>query len=78
LKRTRRTFSTDFKAKVAIEAIKEIETISELVQLYQVHPNMISTWKKEFLANAGKALDACQKETEEIKKLQQETTMYAS
>lgn len=72
MKRTRRTFSADFKAKVAIEAIKEIKTTSELAQLYQVHPNMISLWKKEFLANAGKVFDAGRNEAEEIKRLQQE------
>jgi len=72
MKKTRRTFSADFKAKVAIEAIKEIKTISELAQLYQVHPNMVSMWKKEFLANAGRVFDSGRNEAEEVKKLQQE------
>ncbi len=72
MKKTRRTFSADFKARVAIEAIKEIKTISELAQLYQVHPNMISIWKKEFLANAGKVFESGRNEAEEVKKLQLE------
>ena len=72
MKKTRRTFSADFKAKVAIEAIKEIKTVSELAQLYQVHPNMVSMWKKEFLANAGRVFDSGRNEAEEVKKLQQE------
>ncbi len=36
MKKSRRTFTADFKAKVAIEAIKEIKTISELAQIYQL------------------------------------------
>ena len=58
MKKSRRTFTADFKARVAIEAIKEIKTISEPAQIYQLHPNLITHWKKEFLANAGKVFDA--------------------
>jgi transposase-like protein len=72
MKRTRRTFSPAFKAKVAIEAIKEIKTISEIAQHYQVHPNKVSTWKKEFLSNAGKVFDSENEETEQIKHLKVE------
>ena len=70
MKKARRTFSAEFKAKVAIEAIKEVKTISELAQIYQVHPNLISLWKKEFLSNAGRVFDAGKDEAEQIKKLQ--------
>jgi putative transposase len=72
MKTTRRTFSADFKAKVAIEAIKEIKTISELAQMYQVHPNLISLWKKEFLSNAGKVFGTVRDESEQIKNLKKE------
>ncbi len=41
MKRSRRTFSAEFKAKVAIEAIKEVKTTSELAEIYQIHPNLI-------------------------------------
>lgn len=72
MKRTRRTFSPAFKAKVAIEAIKEIKTISEIAQHYQVHPNQVSTWKKDFLRNSGKVFDSENEETEQIKHLKAE------
>ncbi|MGO1243508.1 transposase [Sphingobacterium sp. JB170] len=52
MKRERRKFSASFKAKVAIEAIKEKETILELASKYELHPTQINTWKKEFLSNA--------------------------
>jgi transposase len=72
MKRTRRKFSAEFKAKVAIEALKEIKSISELAQLYQVHPNMITHWKKEFLSRAVKVFEASKDESDEVKKLKQE------
>jgi transposase-like protein len=72
MKQSRRTFSPEFKAKVAIEAIKEVKTISELAQIHQVHPNLISLWKKEFLSNAEKVFDAGKDEAEQIKKLKKE------
>jgi len=45
----KRKFSKDFKAKVAVEALKGNQTIRELSIKYQVHPNMISSWKKRLL-----------------------------
>ena len=72
MEKSRRTFTAEFKAKVAIEAIKENKTISELAQIYQVHPNLITHWKRDFLANAGKVFDSGKDESSEIKKLKKE------
>ena len=49
MKATRRKFTAAFKAQVAIEAIKERETLAELSKRFGVHPTMISKWKQEFL-----------------------------
>jgi len=45
----RKRHSSQFKAKVALEAAKGLKTSSELAKEYQVHPTMISTWKRQLL-----------------------------
>jgi transposase-like protein len=50
-KQTRRKFSADFKAKVALEAIKNQKTLAELSQQFDVNAVTISKWKSEFLDN---------------------------
>ncbi|HNZ62576.1 MAG TPA: transposase [Paludibacteraceae bacterium] len=53
MKAKRRKFSAEFKARVAIEAIKERETLAELALKFDVHPNVISGWKQEFLKRSA-------------------------
>ena len=57
MKKTRRKFSGAFKANVAIEALKERETLAELSKRFEVHPNMISKWKQEFLERSADVFD---------------------
>ena len=49
----RRRHSASFKAKVALEAVKEEKTISQLASEYEVHPNHIRQWKKWLLNEAS-------------------------
>lgn len=58
MKSKRRKFNSEFKTKVVLEALQERLTLSELAQKYQVHPNQISTWKKEFLSKATSVFEA--------------------
>lgn len=55
MKRKRRKFSVKFKTKVALAALKEHQTLSELAERFELHPNQIRTWKREFLNNAEEA-----------------------
>jgi len=44
---TRRNFSAEFKAKVALEALVGDKTLAELAAKHDVHPNMITQWKRQ-------------------------------
>lgn len=48
-KQSRRKFSAEFKAKVALEAIKNEKTLAELGHQFEINPVTISKWKTEFL-----------------------------
>ena len=69
MKSKRRKFSAQFKAKVAVEALKERESLSELSRRFEIHPNMISNrvggrWKNEFLEGSSTVFER-EKSTEE-------------
>lgn len=59
---SRRNFNADFKTKVVLEALKEVNTLAEIANKYKIYPQQITIWKKEFLSGAssvfrkGKAL----------------------
>lgn len=57
MRKTRRKFTPGYKAKVAIEALKERSTLAELSKKYEVHPNLISKWKQEFIENSDKVFE---------------------
>ena len=65
MKSKRKNYSSAFKAKVVIEALKEQKTIAELASIYEVHPNQISTWKREFLDNAAEVFEKVPKHPKE-------------
>ena len=52
-RRTRRTHSASFKAKVALAAIKGERTITQLAEQFDVHPNQITTWKAQLEGGAA-------------------------
>jgi transposase-like protein len=64
MKRPRRNHGAAFKAKVALEAIKGEQTIVELAERFQVHPNQITEWKRQLMERAEVVFAKDKKTTE--------------
>jgi transposase len=54
----RRKFTSDFKSKVALEALREQQPIHEIAKRYQVHPTQVTEWKKALLSNVVPPLNS--------------------
>ena len=52
----RRNFTPEQKAKIILEVLREEKTLNKNAAEYEIHPNMISRWKAEFINNAAKYL----------------------
>lgn len=58
----RKSFTADFKSRVAIEAIKGHRTISELASEFDVHATQINAWKKQLLESSTQAFTGKQQQ----------------
>jgi transposase len=68
----RKYHSKEFKAQVALEALKEEKTVAEIASIYEVHPNMVSEWKKHLVDFAAEAFQRGKsKEEKEAEKLEE-------
>jgi transposase len=54
----RRRFTTDFKSKVALEALREQQPIHEIAKRYQIHPTQVTEWKKALLGSASSVFES--------------------
>jgi len=59
---SRRKFTSEFKKKVVLEALKERFTLQELATKYEIHPQQITDWKKHFVDNSDAVFDRAGKE----------------
>jgi len=55
--KNRKTFTSQFKAKVALEAIRGAKTLNEIAQDFGVHPTQVGLWKKELQESAAGVFD---------------------
>lgn len=67
-KRIRRKFSSEFKSKVALEALREQESIESLCKKYDLHPNQISQWKRAFQESGHKVFESCSSQNDSSEK----------
>jgi transposase len=69
----RKVFSSSFKAKVAIDALREQKTVNQLAQDHGIHASQIGVWKKELLAKSAAVFDTARgpkpSETDDLEKL---------
>ena len=54
---TRKHHSKEFKAKVALDAVKGFHSLSELAARYKIHPTQIAQWKKHLMENAPQVFE---------------------
>jgi transposase-like protein len=63
----RKVFSAEFKAKVALEALAGRKTVNEIAGAHEVHPNQVTTWKRE--AQDGLRRCLCANGADEVPKM---------
>jgi transposase len=74
--RKRRRFGSSFKAKVALEAVKEVRTINELAKKHKLHATQINLWKKQLLDGAETVFDGDSEKAKESTDEPQVTELY--
>lgn len=63
MKAKRKRHEPEFKARVAIEALKNVKTIQQIAKEYDIHPVQVSDWKKKMLDGAADVFSAAKKKT---------------
>lgn len=58
-KKTRRNFTPEFKARVALEAARGAKTINEIAAEHDLHPVLVGQWKKDLLEGAAAVFERC-------------------
>ncbi len=71
----RRSYSSEFKFRVALEAIKDMKPIAQIAQEKQVHPNQVRAWKKQ-LQEDGSQVFSREKHRAEKEQQQKEEALY--
>lgn len=69
---TRKKFTTKFKTQVVLEALKERMTNQELARKFDIHPQQISTWKREFLNGAEAVFDKSKTKSKKTERQEKE------
>lgn len=68
----RRKFTSDFKKKVALEAVREQRSINDIASAYEVHPVQVRQWKKELIDGAIKVFEDPKKKKNMLKEKEEQ------
>ncbi len=63
--KNRKVYKSEFKATVALEAVRGKLTINQIAKQFEIHPNQISKWKKQFLESLPQIFDNSKHESAE-------------
>jgi len=69
----KRKFTSEFKVKVVLELLREERTLGEIAAIYEINPNQLTTWRREFLERAPGVFDTS-KAVKERQKAEQEAS----
>ena len=72
MSRTRQHYTPEFKFQVVLEVLREEQTLNEIAVKHQIHPNLITRWKTEFLESGAKAVFDKSKQTSDAEQLKAE------
>lgn len=74
----RKTYTSEFKAKVVLEVLREEQTVAQIAAKYEVHPNQLARWKKTVLEGVTELLsDKRKKESDEKEHQELVKELYA-
>nr|VFK01740.1 MAG: transposase [Candidatus Kentron sp. H]VFK02160.1 MAG: transposase [Candidatus Kentron sp. H]VFK05334.1 MAG: transposase [Candidatus Kentron sp. H] len=72
MSKRRKQYSPDFKAKVALAALQNTQTTSEIGARYEIHPTMVTSWKRELIDGAGVVFDKASKSRNQTQATEEE------
>ena len=73
----RKVHSAEFKAKVALEMLKGKKTINELASEYEIHPSLVTTWKKQLQEQAASIFQVAGRRESDLKEAEElQATLY--
>lgn len=76
MKKQRRKFTKEFKLKVILDSLKERDSIQQLAKKYELHPQQITNWKKDYMEKSLEIMDVKTKSKRENDGNQEKDKLY--